>query len=56
MPLAAKGFDPIFGARPVKRAIQRELETPLAQALLRGDVEVGLMKQWCLCMHEHERA
>ncbi|GIL82455.1 hypothetical protein Vretifemale_11438, partial [Volvox reticuliferus] len=37
--LAAKGFDPIFGARPVKRAIQRELETPLAQALLRGDFE-----------------
>ncbi|GLC51737.1 hypothetical protein PLESTB_000542600 [Pleodorina starrii] len=37
--LAAKGFDPIFGARPVKRAIQRELETSLAQALLRGDFE-----------------
>ncbi|EFJ41834.1 hypothetical protein VOLCADRAFT_40352, partial [Volvox carteri f. nagariensis] len=37
--LASKGFDPIFGARPVKRAIQRELETPLAQALLRGDFE-----------------
>ncbi|GLI70724.1 hypothetical protein VaNZ11_015748, partial [Volvox africanus] len=37
--LAAKGFDPIFGARPVKRAIQRELETPLAQSLLRGDFE-----------------
>ncbi|KAG2487646.1 hypothetical protein HYH03_013784 [Edaphochlamys debaryana] len=37
--LAAKGFDPIFGARPVKRAIQREVETPLAQALLRADFE-----------------
>jgi len=35
--LAQKGFDPVFGARPVKRAVQRELETTLAKALLRGD-------------------
>lgn len=35
--LAAKGFDPVFGGRPVKRVIQRELETPLARALLRQD-------------------
>jgi ATP-dependent Clp protease ATP-binding subunit ClpB len=35
--LAAKGFDPVYGARPVKRAVQRELETMLAKALLRGD-------------------
>jgi ATP-dependent Clp protease ATP-binding subunit ClpA len=35
------GYDPVYGARPVKRAIQRELETPLAQALLRGQFEVG---------------
>ena len=35
--LAALGFDPVFGARPVKRAVQRELETGLAKALLRGD-------------------
>ena len=33
----AKGFDPVFGARPVKRAVQRELETSLAKALLRGE-------------------
>lgn len=32
-----KGFDPVFGARPVKRAVQRELETSLAKALLRGE-------------------
>ena len=37
--LAAKGFDPLFGARPVKRAVQRELETKLAKALLRGEFE-----------------
>jgi hypothetical protein len=38
--LAAKGFDPVFGGRPVKRVIQRELETPLARAILRGDFQV----------------
>lgn len=32
-----KGFDPVYGARPVKRAVQRDLETGLAKALLRGD-------------------
>ena len=32
-----KGYDPVYGARPVKRAVQRELETALAKALLRGD-------------------
>lgn len=39
--LAAVGFDPVYGARPVKRAIQRELETPMAQALLRGQFQVS---------------
>lgn len=35
--LADKGFDPVYGARPVKRAVQRELETVLAKAMLRGE-------------------
>ncbi|KAG1662130.1 hypothetical protein FOA52_012992 [Chlamydomonas sp. UWO 241] len=35
--LAQKGYDPVFGARPVKRAVQRELETTLAKALLAGE-------------------
>jgi len=35
--LSAIGYDPVFGARPVKRAVQRELETGLAKALLRED-------------------
>jgi hypothetical protein len=39
--LAAVGYDPVYGARPVKRAIQRELENPLAKALLRGEFGVG---------------
>lgn len=36
--LAKVGFDPVYGARPVKRAVQRELETALAKAILRGDI------------------
>jgi hypothetical protein len=39
--LAAKGFDPVFGARPVKRVIQRELETVLARSILKGDFQEG---------------
>jgi ATP-dependent Clp protease ATP-binding subunit ClpB len=35
--LGEAGFDPVYGARPLKRAIQQQLENPLAQALLRGD-------------------
>ena len=34
--LAQTGYDPIYGARPLKRAIQRELETPMAKAILSG--------------------
>jgi ATP-dependent Clp protease ATP-binding subunit ClpB len=36
--LAAAGFDPIYGARPLKRAIQIELENPLANKLLSGEL------------------
>jgi ATP-dependent Clp protease ATP-binding subunit ClpB len=39
--LCAAGFDPVYGARPLKRAIQRELENPLASALLRGEFQAG---------------
>ncbi|MGY0399756.1 MAG: ATP-dependent chaperone ClpB, partial [Ostreibacterium sp.] len=35
------GFDPVYGARPLKRAIQRELENPLATALLSGKFGIG---------------
>ena len=34
--IAAAGFDPVFGARPLKRAIQAQLENPLAKAILEG--------------------
>ena len=35
------GLDPSFGARPLKRAIQRLIENPLAQHLLEGDFAAG---------------
>ncbi len=41
--LAEVGYDPVFGARPLKRAIQRELETPIAKAILRGEFNDGDM-------------
>jgi ATP-dependent Clp protease ATP-binding subunit ClpB len=39
--LAQAGFDPVYGARPLKRAIQQQLENPLAQRILRGDFGPG---------------
>ena len=39
--LADKGFDPSLGARPLKRAIQRSLEDPLAEFILRGQLPAG---------------
>jgi ATP-dependent Clp protease ATP-binding subunit ClpB len=34
--LAKAGFDPVFGARPLKRAIQQHIETPVARLILEG--------------------
>jgi ATP-dependent Clp protease ATP-binding subunit ClpB len=39
--LVSAGFDPVYGARPLKRAIQQELENPLAQRILAGDFQPG---------------
>jgi len=39
--LAAVGFDPVYGARPLKRAIQRYVENPLAQDVLSGKYSPG---------------
>ena len=35
------GFDPVYGARPLKRAIQAQLENPLAQKILSGEFTSG---------------
>ena len=52
--IAEAGFDPVYGARPLKRAIQSELENPLAKRILEGgfaakdtvriDVEKGALR------------
>ncbi|MDH5226132.1 MAG: AAA family ATPase, partial [Gammaproteobacteria bacterium] len=39
--LGEAGFDPVYGARPLKRAIQHQLENPLAQRILRGEFASG---------------
>jgi ATP-dependent Clp protease ATP-binding subunit ClpB len=39
--LAEAGYDPVYGARPLKRAIQQQIENPLAQAILRGEFGPG---------------
>jgi len=39
--LADAGFDPVYGARPLKRAIQQQVENPLAQDILRGKFKPG---------------
>ena len=39
--LADEGYDPVFGARPLKRVIQRALQDPLAEMLLAGDISDG---------------
>ena len=41
--LIAVGYDPVYGARPLKRAIQRWIENPLAQRILAGDFEPGAL-------------
>jgi len=39
--LAEVGYDPVYGARPLKRAIQRHLETLIARELLKGTFQEG---------------
>ena len=43
--LIAVGYDPVYGARPLKRAIQRWIENPLAQRILAGDFAPGAVVQ-----------
>ncbi|HTF92142.1 MAG TPA: AAA family ATPase, partial [Verrucomicrobiae bacterium] len=39
--IALVGYDPSYGARPLKRVIQKEIETPLGRLLLKGDIQDG---------------
>jgi len=49
--LVKVGYDPAFGARPLKRAIQKEVETPLARKLVAGEVRDGQK----VIVDEHDR-
>ena len=39
--LAQEGFDQVFGARPLRRAVQRHIETPLSKRMLAGELAPG---------------
>jgi ATP-dependent Clp protease ATP-binding subunit ClpB len=39
--LAREGFDPVYGARPLRRVIQREIQNPLSMRLLQGEIREG---------------
>jgi ATP-dependent Clp protease ATP-binding subunit ClpB len=39
--IAREGFDPVYGARPLKRALQREVQNPLAVRILEGEYKDG---------------
>ncbi|HBH80606.1 MAG TPA: type VI secretion system ATPase TssH, partial [Nitrospira sp.] len=39
--LGERGYDPVYGARPLKRLIQQELETPIAKLLVKGELRDG---------------
>jgi ATP-dependent Clp protease ATP-binding subunit ClpA len=39
--LIKKGFDKAYGARQLRRAVERHLEDPMAEAILRGEIEAG---------------
>ncbi|MBT3296349.1 MAG: ATP-dependent chaperone ClpB [Verrucomicrobia bacterium] len=40
--IAEQGFDPVYGARPLKRFIQREVETPISRKIIGGETEAGI--------------
>ncbi|HEY6086046.1 MAG TPA: type VI secretion system ATPase TssH, partial [Nitrospira sp.] len=39
--LGERGYDPVYGARPLKRLIQQEIETPIARQLVKGELRDG---------------
>jgi ATP-dependent Clp protease ATP-binding subunit ClpB len=66
--IAAEGFDPVYGARPLRRHLQREVETRIGRALLGGDVtdgstvivdhsdQTGLTVTWTPPQQQHQDA
>jgi len=45
MQLVREGYDPVYGARPLKRAIQRRIENPLARLIVAGSLTEGARVQ-----------
>ena len=43
--LAQRGYDPVFGARPMKRTLQRDVQDPIAIRLLDGELQSGMTIQ-----------
>jgi ATP-dependent Clp protease ATP-binding subunit ClpC len=39
--LITKGYDPTYGARPMRRAVERYIEDPMAEEVLRGNIKAG---------------
>mgnify|MGYP003574834644 FL=1 len=39
--IAERGYDPVYGARPLKRLIQQEIENPLSMEILKGNIAEG---------------
>ena len=50
--LADKGFDAVYGARPLRRAIQNDIEDALSEKILEGSVKSG---DSVICSYENER-
>ena len=46
--LSESGYDPVYGARPLKRLIRQELESPMARKLISGDVKDGESVKACV--------
>ncbi len=46
--IAEKGFDPVYGARPLKRFMQRSIQSSLARAIIEGDVDDGMTVRYSL--------
>jgi ATP-dependent Clp protease ATP-binding subunit ClpC len=49
--LSAKGYDPVYGARPLRRVVTSEIEDVLAEKYLKGEIKAG-DKIECLCENE----
>ena len=51
--LADQGYSPIYGARPLKRAVYKELQVPLSRALLKGEILDGSHVEADLAINDH---